>query len=52
MNGQSISILPGSPDPARYGALKRGILNLTGREGGKGNIAPIQMGYDAATHKI
>ena len=55
MNGQSISILPfpvpGSPDRARYGAIKRGVMNLTGREVVKGDILPIQMGYDSVTQQ-
>ena len=52
LNGQSISILPfptpGSPDPARYGACKIQVLDLTAREVVKGEIVSIHVGYEIA----
>jgi len=55
LNGQSISILPFpspvSPDPAQYGSCRVQVLDLTGREVVKGEIVPVQVGYDVAVHK-
>lgn len=54
MNGQPMSILPfpvpGSPDPARYGPSRHGLLNLTGREVVKGEVMTIRVGYETAIH--
>ncbi|MBB2929830.1 HNH endonuclease [Paraburkholderia silvatlantica] len=54
-NGKSLSILPfpvpGSPDPARYGIPKHGVLNLTGKEVVRGDIATMTMGYDTVAHR-
>ena len=55
LNGQPISILPfptpDSPDPARYGPTRVQVLDLTGREVVKGEVIPVQVGYDLAVHK-
>jgi hypothetical protein len=55
LNGQPVSILPfptpGSPDPARYGPSKVRVLDLTGREVVKGEVVPVQVGYELAVHK-
>lgn len=55
MNGQSVSIhpfpTPGSPDPTRFGAPGRALLDFTGREVVKGEIVPLTVGYEQAVEK-
>ena len=50
MNGQSVSIHPfppsESPDPVRFGPNGRALRDFTGREVVRGEIVPIDVGYE------
>jgi hypothetical protein len=55
MNGQPVSIhpfpIPRSPDPARFGAPGRTLLDFTGREIVRGEVVPIVVGYEQMIDK-